>query len=82
MPVAAQAVGADQFAEPVAVVGRGDPLRVHLVESTVLSPQRAACQAASQPARPPPMTGMGEGVALIGLLRNRQGHSVLCPWGG
>ena len=63
--VGAERVRADQLGQPVGLVrlGRRAPGRISC--STTGTPRRASCQAASLPARPPPMTWT-EGIEMIG----------------
>ena len=61
--VGAEGIRADEFGECVGAVSGGRAQRAHLVDySGDAAP--AICQAASQPARPPPMMWMGAGPVM------------------
>ena len=72
--VGAEGVGADQLGQAVGVVGVGLDARhaAHLVQDRRARRRWAICQAASEPARPPPMTWIGER-SVMRLLRHGNG---------
>ena len=77
--VRAERVGADELGEAVGLVGVGAADGPHLVQDD-RNAGSAICQAASEPARPPPTTWMGSGFLMrLGYARARRAINPYTP---